>query len=121
MSIYCATKAGLRAAGEVLRFELHPLGVRLLVAYPPFTATPMTERLARTREIPVRAAEPEVIGRMITRAALAGRSEYYCAWSDWALDKAMRLSPRLVRSALRWRQPQFERLVDAERRGAVDR
>ena len=63
MSAYCATKAGLRAAGEVLRFELHPLGVRLLVAYPPFTATPMTERLCHPREIPVRVAEPETIGR----------------------------------------------------------
>jgi short-subunit dehydrogenase len=116
MSVYCATKAGLRAAGEVLRFELRGLGVQLLVAYPPFTATPMTERLTQTREFPLRVAEPEVIGRVITRAALAGRGEYYCAWSDWALDKAMRFTPRVVKAVLRWRQPQFERLIEAERR-----
>jgi NAD(P)-dependent dehydrogenase (short-subunit alcohol dehydrogenase family) len=43
-SAYCASKAGLIALAESLKFDLDPLGVKIQVINPGFVRTPLTDR-----------------------------------------------------------------------------
>ena len=101
MSLYSATKAGLHAFGRSLRHELQPMGVQLLTAYPPATATAMTAAMhAHMQETSwgaqFKLATPERVGERIVQALLAGKRE--CIW--WSGEHLLRLAygfaPRLV-------------------------
>ncbi|HEV3003822.1 MAG TPA: SDR family NAD(P)-dependent oxidoreductase [Pirellulales bacterium] len=117
LSLYCGTKAALAMWGEALRPELRSRGVRLLTAYPPFTATAMTCGLAEAAQAPwLRAASPERVGEQIVRALALGRQRYYCAWSDWALAHAARLMPGVVRWVLAGQRKRFQRMAEGGRR-----
>jgi short-subunit dehydrogenase len=114
LSLYSGTKAALAMWGEAIRPELRSRGVRLLTAYPPFTATAMTAGLAEAARAPwLRAASPARVGEKIVRAMVAGRQRYYCAWSDWALAQTARLAPGVVRRVLAGQQERFQRMADS--------
>jgi short-subunit dehydrogenase len=112
LSLYCGTKAALAMCGEALRAELRSRGVRLLTAYPPFTATAMTAGLAEAANATwLRAASPQVVGEQIVRALARRRGRYYCAWSDWMLAQAVRFAPGAVRRVLDWNQMRFRAMT----------
>lgn len=100
LSLYSATKAGLHHFGTALRHELKPIGVQVLLAYPPATATAMTATMAaRTAAISKRTpplAAPEQIGEKIVQALAACKRE--CVWwsGEHLLRLLYRLSPRLI-------------------------
>lgn len=112
MSLYGGTKAGLLLASDALRFELRPLGIKLLTAIPPFTSTDMTTGMREKGNawflFP---NSPEKVGEQIVRALAAGRKQIYCGWNDWFLAQASRFTPRVVRWVLRWQQWRFEKMV----------
>ena len=92
-TLYSATKAGVAAFGEALRHEVGPQGVRVLVAYPPATATAMTHGMARATGFPGHhLADPDAVGEAIVAALVAGRRSWHGSVGDRAL--ALRPSPR---------------------------
>jgi short-subunit dehydrogenase len=111
-ALYSATKAGVAAFGEALRHEIGPRGVRVLVAYPPATATAMTRGMARAaglRSYPL--ADPDAVGEAIVAALLAGRRSWHGSLGDRALALAHRLAPALVRPLLRSQRARFRRMM----------
>jgi short-subunit dehydrogenase len=104
LALYGATKAALHHFGAALRHEITPLGVHLLMAYPPATATALTAAMAaRTAAIRRRKpalAAPEQIGAAIVHALAAGKRE--CIWwgGEHLLRLFYRLAPRLTERLL---------------------
>lgn len=114
MALYSATKAGLAAFGEALRHDVAPHGVRVLVAYPPSTATDMTRGMARAAGFPrYRLASAEAIGERIVGALVAGRDDWRGGAGERALVLAQRVAPSLVRRALRGQRARFRRMTAA--------
>jgi short-subunit dehydrogenase len=104
----------LAAFGEALRHEAAPLGVRVLVAYPPGTATAMTRGMAGAAQFPgYRLASAEQVGERIVAALLAGRQEWRGGAGERALALAYRLTPALVRLAFRSQRARFRRMMTA--------
>lgn len=91
-SLYAATKSGLHLFGETLRHELTPLGIHVLTAYPPTTATAMTAPMRarmgkRTEHWPLHQATPEQVGARIVDALATGK--WHCSW--WSGEHLLRL------------------------------
>lgn len=86
LALYGGTKAGLHHWGTALRHELTSVGVHLLIAYPPATATAMTAPMAAPARQP-KLAQPAAIGEAIVRALAQGRRE--CVW--WGGEHLLRL------------------------------
>ncbi len=80
-ALYSATKAGLHALGAALQCELAGRGVRVLVAYPPATATAMTRALGAPPWAGRLLADPQRIGEQIVAALERGRPERH--WLDF--------------------------------------
>lgn len=110
-SLYVATKAGLRMWGEAFRAELEAQGARLLIAYPPFTATSMTSGISDGAGVRVSLASADVVGQRIVQAMNAGRRELWCAWTDWLLVSLEGIAPRLMQALLRNQRKRFERMM----------
>lgn len=125
-SVYAATKAGVRAFGESLRYELGPLGVRLLVAYPPPTDTAMTRGMARAGGVPFfPRSRPEDVGERIVRTLWRGRrgaraQELHFPSGERALHLLYRLAPGLVRLLLATQRERFARIMLAPGEGEVE-
>jgi len=105
LALYSATKAGLHSFGTALRHELKPMGVHLLIAYPPTTATPMTAAMwARARQQPggrfFQPARPEAVGERIVQALIAGKTECHWGGGEALLRLAYRIAPRWVDRSL---------------------
>jgi short-subunit dehydrogenase len=114
-SLYSATKAGVWAFGEALRFELQPLGVRLMLVYPPGTDTAMVRGLADAagvRGYPLASAER--VGERIVRSMARGREEVHMGVEDRLLMLIYRISPRLVRALYRSQRARFERMMGGQ-------
>jgi short-subunit dehydrogenase len=116
-SVYSASKAGLRAFGRALRYELRGRDVHVLTAYPPGTATVMTESMARNSPWRVRLADPDAVGERIVQALLAGRREVQWGAGERLLTAVYHLAPRLVEAILARRHALFVRMMSGERDG----
>ena len=114
-SIYTATKTGLHGFAASLRYELEPLGVRVLTAYPPATATAMTEGMAQAAAFPQRLASPEQVGEKIVAALVAGRREAHWRSGELLAARLYQLAPWLVRRAFASQRRRFERALAAGR------
>jgi short-subunit dehydrogenase len=113
-SLYSATKAGLRAFVESLRYELEPAGVRVILAYPPPTDTDMTRAMAGASGIPrFPRRDPELVGEQIVRALLARRKEIVFG-RDLLLRAIYRVFPGLVRALFRGQRARFERMMSSK-------
>jgi len=113
-TLYSATKAGIAAFGEALRHEIGPRGVRVLLAYPPATATAMTRGMAHAAGVPgYRLADPDAVGEAIVVALLAGRRTWRGGAGDRALALAHRLAPAFTRPLLRSQRARFRRMMTA--------
>lgn len=98
-SVYSATKTGLRSLAESLQVEFAG-EIRIFRAYPPLTATDMTDRFADGHgSIP--RADPARVAERIVSAYEAGRDEI--SWLDWEAIPSLfyRLAPRLFRQLLK--------------------
>jgi len=110
-AVYSAGKAGLRAAAESLRYELAPQGVRLLVVYPPMTATAMTRGMAAAAGLPrFPLAHPAAVGERIVRALESGRTTLPPTPGDRLLAWAYTLAPWLVRAVLQSQRTRFRQM-----------
>jgi short-subunit dehydrogenase len=114
-SIYSATKTGLRAFGQALRYELQPRGIHLLSVYPPGTATAMTASMARNSPWRTSLADSMQIGERIVRALLAGRREVQWGASERLLTLLHHTLPWLVRPLLASQHGLFVRIMSRER------
>ena len=115
-AVYSATKAGLRALGESLRYELAAQGVHLLVACPPATDTAMTRGMAQAGGLPsFPAARPAAVGEHIVRALIARKKELYFGGSDAILSVAYKIAPALVRAVLATQRERFARMMRDDR------
>jgi short-subunit dehydrogenase len=111
-SLYSATKSGLRAFAQSLRYELEPTGVSVMLAYPPPTDTDMTREMAKASGLPrFPRRNPEVVGEQIVRALLAGRKELIFG-RDRTLILLHRLLPVVLRAVFRSQRARFERMMN---------
>jgi short-subunit dehydrogenase len=99
-AVYSATKAGLRALGLALRYELRARGVHLLTVYPPGTATPMTAAMARNAPWRSPLADPAVVGERTVRALIVGRREVQWGAGERTLTLLYHALPWLVEALL---------------------
>jgi short-subunit dehydrogenase len=111
-SLYSATKAGVAAFGEALRYELGPLGVRLLLVYPPGTDTDMVRGMAQAAGVsgfPLAGAEK--VGERIVKSLAKGKQEVNVGLEARLMPLLYRLSPRLIRALYRSQRALFERMM----------
>ena len=95
-SLYSASKAGLRFLAESLQVELDGK-TRICLAYPPLTATPMTDRFGSSSWPVYKADGLKVAERIIARYE-AGHNQI--TWFDW--EALPSLLYRLVPGLFRW-------------------
>lgn len=115
-SVYTATKSGLRGFGAALRYELEPLGVRLLVAYPPSTETAMTSGMLSAAGLPLgfplaRFRSPEAVGEEIVAALVRGRHELVWNGGERLAAQLYAFAPWLVNTVFRSQRERFRRVM----------
>lgn len=111
-AVYSATKAGLSSFGAALRYELSESGVRLLVAFPPSTATAMTSTLSAPRWSKRLLADPLRIGEQIVAALESGKSERHWLDLQAPLIWLYPFMPGLVRRLLHSQLAHFQTLMN---------
>jgi short-subunit dehydrogenase len=116
-TVYSASKAGLRAFGRGLRYELRGRGVHVLTVYPPGTATAMTASMARNSPWRMPLADPIAVGERIVRALIAGRREVQWGAGERLLTAVHHLAPWLVEALLARYHVLFARTMSGERDG----
>jgi short-subunit dehydrogenase len=113
-SVYSATKTGLRAFGQALRYELRTRSVRLLIVYPPGTATAMTASMARNSPWRSPLADAEIVGERIVRALLAGRRELQWGAGERMLTILYQAMPWLVSGLMARYHALFVRIMTSD-------
>jgi len=98
-SLYSASKAGLRFLAESLQVEFAGK-IRICLAYPPLTATSMTDRFS-AKHWPIYKADAIKVAERIIAGYEAGRDQI--TWLDWEVITGLlyRLAPRLFRLILK--------------------
>jgi uncharacterized oxidoreductase len=113
-SVYSATKAGLHAFGQALRYELRRQGVHLLSVYPPGTATAMTASMARNAPWRSPLADPAIVGERIVRALIAGRHELQWGAGERLLTIVYHAAPGLVSALMARYHGLFVRMMTSD-------
>jgi short-subunit dehydrogenase len=104
LAAYCASKAALVAVSQALRSELAGSGVRIMIAYPGYTATEIYEREKKAggaRRPTGRYASPETVAEAIARGIERGTRDLYLTWQGRALGLLRGLAPFVVERAMR--------------------
>jgi len=115
-SLYSATKAGLHAFCTALRYELLPLGVHLLEAFPPTVDTRLTETMARNAgRWAGRREDAEAAGERIVAALAAGQDEVQWGAGERLLIALQRCAPRLLAALLTTQRGRFARIMTPAR------
>ena len=109
-SLYSSSKAGLRFLAESLQVEFAG-HTRVCLAYPPVTATPLTDPFRAGRPL-VRRADPAQVAERIVAAYESGQNEI--AWFNWEIIPILlyRLTPRLFRSVLKSQRKNLRRIFE---------
>jgi short-subunit dehydrogenase len=114
-SLYSAGKSGLHAFCTSLRYELTPLGIHLLEAYPPAVATAMTSAMARkAARWQTRRASPEDAGERIVTALARGNHEVAWGAGEQWLIRLYRYAPRLLAALFSTQHRRFAHLMTPE-------
>jgi short-subunit dehydrogenase len=113
--VYSATKAGLRAFGGALRYELRGRGVHLLTVYPPGTATAMTASMARNAPWRIPLADPAIVGERVVRALIAGRRDVQWGAGERLLTMLYQVIPRPLEALMARRHGLFVRMMTGGR------
>jgi short-subunit dehydrogenase len=104
-SVYCASKHGLVALSEALRYELHDFGVRVHVICPGRVETPFFDHETfRTRAARVETRYTvtlQAVSRATLRAIETGRFMTYVPWTLGLLAWSVNALPWLTRPLLR--------------------
>lgn len=112
-SLYAGTKAGLRVWGESLRAEARTQNVHVMLAYPPFTETAMTEGMSISAGVQLRFACPLKVGQQIVNALQARRAEWWGAWTDRWLARLERFVPSLMHRLMYQQRNRLQRMMDS--------
>ncbi len=116
--LYTASKMGLRGFGQSLRYELDPLGVRLLIAYPPGTNTPMAQRIQQRSSIGTNSPlfsllDAEKVGNDIVAALVAGKHELIWRTNELLLIALARFAPSLLRVLFNSQREMLRQAMDS--------
>lgn len=111
-TLYSASKSGLRAFGQALRYELQPSGVHVLMVHPAGTATAMIAPMARKAPVRAPLLDPQWVGEQTVRAALARRFEVQWGLGDRLLRLLYRAAPSLVQRVLAHQHATLMHLFD---------
>ncbi|HEU5011230.1 MAG TPA: SDR family NAD(P)-dependent oxidoreductase [Roseiflexaceae bacterium] len=121
-SLYSGTKMGMRGFGTALRYELEPLGVHLLLAYPPMTDTAMVQGMAEAVGLPrsrfARLHAPDAVGERIVAALLARKPEVVWRGGELFAARLYHWVPAPMRTILRLERQRFARMMTAPDRSA---
>ena len=110
--LYSATKAGLHAFCASLRYELAPLGVHLLEAFPPTVETRMTDRMARNAgRWAGRRQSAEAAGERIVAALAGGQDQVQWGAGERLLMALQHCVPRLLAALLATQRRRFARIM----------
>jgi uncharacterized protein len=116
-SVYCASKHGLVALSQTLRYELEPFNIRVHVICPGRAETSFFEhetfKSRRARAETKYTVSVEQISRATLDAIARGRFMTYVPWTLGAMAWAMNAWPWMVR-------PMFDRLMRARIRSYYD-
>lgn len=116
-ALYSATKAGVRGLGEALRFELEPLGVHLLLAYPPATDTAMVKGIMGGAGLSgFTLASPDRVGERIVKALMLRQPTVHPSRFDYGYGVLYMLAPWLVQAAYRSQRKRLAAMMAAARR-----
>ncbi len=109
LSLYSASKAGIDTFARSVQFELQRQGIHTVIAYPPTTATAMTDAMAAATPW-FRRADPLVVGEQIATGILAQRCVVDLQGGERVLAWVNRVTPGLVRRVLAGQARRFERM-----------
>jgi short-subunit dehydrogenase len=106
-SLYTATKSALANLVTSLRYELEPLGIHLLLAYPPDSETAMLAGRQGANRARITLADPEQVGEIMVRALEGGRRQVHWGLRERLLISFYQALPRAAQALLRWQRRRF--------------
>jgi uncharacterized protein len=107
-SLYSASKAGLRYLAESLQVEMDS-HIQICLAYPPLTASPMTENFIPPNRL-IQKSSTKLVAEKIIAGYEAGKFEV--AWFDWEAIPSWfyRFAPKVFRRVLKSQKQKLQQL-----------